>query len=123
MKNTQTNALLDGRADVTRDVYVTATEVQGMVPIMKIFVIQGWVVGALGTGLGVALGLAVCAVLAEIDIGIAADVYMVESLKVRVWPLEILLTVAATLIISHLASIYPALKAARQRPVDAMRYD
>jgi len=42
---------------------------------------------------------------------------------VRVWPGEILTTVGATLIISHLASIYPALKAARQRPVDAMRYE
>lgn len=91
--------------------------------VMKIFVLQGWVVGLVGTGLGVALGLAVCALLAEVGIGIAADVYMVESLKVRVWPLEILTTAGATLIISHLASIYPALKAARQHPVDAMRYE
>lgn len=90
--------------------------------IMKIFVLQGWVVGGLGTILGVAIGLAVCALLAEVDIGIAADVYMVESLRVRVWPLEILLVVIATLVIAHLASIYPALKAARQRPVDTMRY-
>jgi lipoprotein-releasing system permease protein len=90
--------------------------------IMKIFVIQGWVIGGLGTILGVIIGLAVCALLAEVDIGIAADVYMVESLRVRVWPLEILLVVIATLVIAHLASIYPALKAARQRPIDAMRY-
>jgi lipoprotein-releasing system permease protein len=91
--------------------------------VMKVFVLQGWVVGLVGTALGVAIGLAVCAILAEVGIGIAADVYMVDSLKVRVWPLEILTTVGATLIISHLASIYPALKAARQHPVDAMRYD
>ncbi|MBN1962744.1 MAG: ABC transporter permease [Deltaproteobacteria bacterium] len=90
--------------------------------IIKIFVIQGWVVGGLGTILGVVLGLLVCALLAEIDIGIAADVYMVDSLRVRVWPLEIMLVVIATLVIAHLASIYPALKAARQHPVDAMRY-
>jgi lipoprotein-releasing system permease protein len=91
--------------------------------IMKIFVTQGWVVGGLGAALGLLLGLAVCAVLAGVDIGIAADVYMVGSLTVRVRPLEIGLIVGATLIIAHLASVYPALKAARQQPVDAMRYE
>jgi lipoprotein-releasing system permease protein len=91
--------------------------------IMKIFVAQGWVVGGIGTLLGVGLGLAVCALLSEVGIRIAADVYMVESLKVRVWPAEILLTIGATSVIAHLASVYPALKAARQRPIDAMRYE
>jgi lipoprotein-releasing system permease protein len=91
--------------------------------IMKIFVLQGWVVWAVGTAVGLALGLTICWLLAEVDIGIAADVYMVDSLKVRVWPLEVLLTVGATLVISHLASLYPALRAARQAPVDAMRWE
>lgn len=59
----------------------------------------------------------------QLKIPIAADVYMVESLQVRVQPLEVLLTVLAALGISHLATVYPALKAARQSPVDAMRYE
>ena len=57
------------------------------------------------------------------NIGIAADVYMVESLQVCVRPPEVALTVAASLMIAHLATLYPALKAARQRPVDAMRHE
>jgi lipoprotein-releasing system permease protein len=90
---------------------------------MKIFVLEGWVVGALGTALGVGLGLGVCGMLSRLDIAIAPDVYMVESLKIRIEPLEIFLVVFAALIISHLATLFPALKAARQHPVDAMRYE
>ncbi len=91
--------------------------------ILKIFVVQGWIVGVLGTALGVLLGLLLCVVLAEANLSIAADVYMVDSLEVRVRPAEIAVVVLATLVIAHLASIYPALKAARERPVDAMRYE
>ena len=90
--------------------------------IMKVFVLEGWVVGALGTLLGVGLGLGVCALLSHLEIAIAPDVYMVESLKIRIDPVEVLLVVLSTLIISHLATLFPALKAARQHPVDAMRY-
>jgi lipoprotein-releasing system permease protein len=91
--------------------------------IMKIFVLEGWLVGGIGTLLGVVLGLAVCAILGQLELSIAADVYMVESLKVSVHTSEVLLTVAAAFVISHLATIYPALSAARSRPVDAMRYE
>lgn len=91
--------------------------------VMKIFVMEGWLVGLLGTVLGVILGLAVSGMLKELDINIAADVYMVDSLKVLISPLEVAGTAVAALAISHLATIYPALRAARQAPVDAMRYD
>ncbi len=91
--------------------------------VMKVFVLEGWFVGGVGTLVGLVLGLGVCLLLAEAHIGIAADVYMVESLSVRLQPLEVGVTAVATLVISHLATLYPALKAARQRPVDAMRYE
>jgi lipoprotein-releasing system permease protein len=91
--------------------------------VMKIFVLEGWAVGGLGTLIGLVLGVLACALLVQARIGIAADVYMVESLSVRLAPFEVGLTALATLVISHLATLYPAIKAARQRPVDAMRYE
>lgn len=91
--------------------------------IMRIFVMEGWVVGGLGTALGVALGLAVCKSLESMKISIAANVYMVDSLTVQVRTHEVLLTAAAAMVISHLATIYPAMRGAMQRPVDAIRYE
>lgn len=90
--------------------------------IMKIFVIEGWVVGLAGTAIGVISGLLICAGLGQLHLNIAADVYMVSSLEVQVNGLEILATVVSALAISHLATLYPALSAARRAPVDAMRY-
>lgn len=91
--------------------------------IMKIFVLEGWVVGLIGTGIGLLLGIGVAIGLSQLKLQIAADVYMVDSLTVRIRPLEIVLTAVAAFVISHLATIYPAMRAANQNPVDAMRYD
>lgn len=91
--------------------------------IMKIFVLEGWIVGLVGTTIGLILGVAVAVALSQLKLHIAADVYMVDSLTVRIRPLEIILTAFAAFVISHLATIHPAVRAATQRPVDAMRYD
>ncbi|RYF05807.1 MAG: ABC transporter permease, partial [Deltaproteobacteria bacterium] len=89
--------------------------------IMKIFMLQGLWVGLCGTLLGTALGLAVALALGQIDLSIAADVYMVESLRVRIAPLEVAMVVGAALVIAHLATLYPALRAAQQHPAEVMR--
>ena len=84
---------------------------------------EGWIVGLMGTGIGVALGLLICFILGNLDLGIAADVYMVGAMRVQVNVVEVMVVVVASLVISHLATIFPALKAANKHPVDAIRYD
>jgi lipoprotein-releasing system permease protein len=91
--------------------------------IMKIFVYQGFLVGGLGTTLGVLLGLGLCELVSRLEIQIAPDVYWVERLTVDVQPLEVALVAVAAIIISHLATLQPALRAARLPPVEAMRLE
>jgi lipoprotein-releasing system permease protein len=90
--------------------------------VMKIFVIEGWIVGLVGTAFGLALGIVVAILLGNLELQIAPDVYMVDSLSIRLRPLELVVTALAAFVISHLATVYPALRASTQRPVDAMRY-
>ncbi len=91
--------------------------------VMRIFVTQGWIIGGAGTLLGLCLGLGVTLALGQVSLDLAGDVYMVDRLTVRLEFAELLATVLASLVISHLATLYPALRAARQRPVEAMRYE
>jgi lipoprotein-releasing system permease protein len=89
--------------------------------IMKIFVLQGLMVGASGTALGLLLGCMAALALDQLHIGIAADVYMVDALRVRLQAADVGLVAAAALCISHLSTLFPALQAASRPPAAALR--
>jgi lipoprotein-releasing system permease protein len=91
--------------------------------IMRIFVAQGWILGGAGTLLGLALGLVTARLLGWLSVSLASDVYKVDHLTVRFTLGELVLTCIVSMVIAHLATLYPALSAAQQRPVDAMRYE
>ena len=95
----------------------------GDVSILRIFVLQGWAVGVAGTALGIGVGVAVASALGSLELGLAADVYMVESLRVHLDPKEVGATALAALGISHLATLYPSLRAAQALPAQALRAD
>ena len=92
--------------------------------IMVVFMLQGLLVGVVGTLAGLASGLGICHLLAKYRfITLPADVYYISTLPVRVEAWDVAFVALAAVGISFLATIYPSWYAARLNPVEALRYE
>ncbi|MEW5724211.1 MAG: lipoprotein-releasing ABC transporter permease subunit [Thermodesulfobacteriota bacterium] len=92
--------------------------------LMKVFIFQGLVIGGLGTVIGLMGGVGVCELLAEYEIvHMPENVFYMTKLPVLMKPLDVALITCAAVLISFLATLYPAWQASRLDPVEAMRYE
>ncbi len=90
----------------------------------RAFVFQGLWIGVVGTIAGLGLGLAVSLLIGRTGlIRIPPDVYFVDRLPVDLSPWDVAWIAGVSLLISVLATIYPARQASALAPVDAIRHD
>jgi len=89
--------------------------------VMKIFVIEGLTIGAVGTAMGLLLGVASCSFIEKFGLQLDPDVYYISNLPVNVDGAQFLMVAAISLALSYLATLYPATKASRLSPVDGLR--
>ncbi len=91
--------------------------------ILRTFMIEGIIIGGIGTAFGVATGLAQCAGLAWFGLRLDPEVYYIDRLPVHVSGWDFLSVAVAAMIICTLATIYPAYAASKLRPVEGLRYE
>jgi lipoprotein-releasing system permease protein len=108
--------------DKTREIGILKAMGLPSSAIRNIFLVQGLVIGAVGTGLGLALGFAGALSLDRYKfIKLDPSVYFIDHLPVTTQPRDVILIVVASLLIAALATLYPAIQAAKLYPVDAIR--
>jgi lipoprotein-releasing system permease protein len=92
--------------------------------IMSVFMLQGLLVGLVGTLVGLISGLGICLLLAKYQfISLPSDVYYISTLPVQVEFMDVLFVALAAVVTSFLATIYPSWHASKLNPVEAIRYE
>lgn len=108
----------------TREIGVLKSMGASIRSVLFIFVLEGMLIGVVGTLLGLSGGYITCWLLDRYNfIPLPADVYFIDSLPVRVEWTDFAQVAAAAMAICLVATLYPAWKASRLDPVHAIRYE
>ena len=107
----------------SRDIAILKTMGSSAISIRRIFMLQGLVIGVLGTSTGAAAGYALIYVLDRYKlIQVPIDVYQISYVPFTLRPLDFAIVVLAALAICFVATIYPSRQASRLDPAQALRY-
>jgi lipoprotein-releasing system permease protein len=92
--------------------------------VTTIFMMQGLIIGLVGTAVGASGGWALSTVLTRYKlIQVPADVYQMSYMPFRVLPLDFALVVVGAILVCFVATLYPSRQAAKLDPVQALRYE
>ncbi len=114
------------------DIAILRTMGTSLGTIRQIFLVQGFIIGMIGTLLGVALGIGLSLIASDLVAGLesllgtqflSSDIYPVNYLPTQILPQDVVLVAALALLLSLLATLYPAARAARVRPAEILRYE
>ncbi|MHB8122719.1 MAG: lipoprotein-releasing ABC transporter permease subunit [Desulfuromonadaceae bacterium] len=115
-----------------RDIAILKSMGATAASIMKIFVLEGLIIGIIGTLIGVASGLLLALNLEHVINVIqkitgqnffSKDIYYLDRFPSLVVPSDVLLISVTAILISFLATLYPAWQASRMLPAEALRYE
>jgi lipoprotein-releasing system permease protein len=91
--------------------------------VARVFHVAGALIGVFGIGCGLTAGMMVVSVLRRYKYQLDPHVYLIDQLPVKINPDEVVMTAFITLAICFLATLPPALRAARLAPVEGLRYE
>jgi lipoprotein-releasing system permease protein len=118
--------------DKQADIAILRTLGASPAGILKIFMVQGALIGVIGTLIGVAVGVALAL---NIDVVVpflerlfsirflSSEVYYITELPSDLQSGDVVAITAVSLLLSLLATVYPSLRAARVNPAEALRYE
>ena len=93
------------------------------VGILLIFIVQGLVIGLVGTAVGLLLGGGACWYLEAFQFSLDPHVYLIDHLPVRTSAAEYIVTISTAIVICIIATVIPSYWAARLRPADGVRHE
>ena len=106
-----------------RDIAILKTMGTSAASIRRIFMLQGLIIGLLGTSTGAAAGYTLIYVLDRYKlIHVPIDVYQISYVPFTLKPLDFAIVVLAALAICFVATVYPSRQASKLDPAQALRY-
>ncbi len=108
--------------DKTREIGILRSMGMTARNILRVFMLQGLIIGVAGTGLGVIGGLGLSWIIDHFGlISLPGDVYLIDRLPITLDPLDVALVAVLSVLISFAATVYPSRQAAALMPVEAIR--
>lgn len=107
----------------TKDIGIMRSMGFGSNRIKKIFLIEGMVLGLAGIAIGTIIALGILWYVKNYSIAKVTNIYYLTEIPVEITTEDILKVIGANIVIIFLSSIFPAHRAAKLKPVEALRYE